>query len=673
MKQQRAVRAAAAAAAATTATATAAAAPNEHEREGNEEAWEEDAEEEDEDEDEEDDGSGAARRGGKRRGNAAGGGARGAKRATAKTNGNGGGEGAKVSQFLTKVFALCESCDPEIAEWSADGRSFIVKSSRFADVLKDHFQSSLQTFVRQLHFYGFHKSDSAGTWSFSNPNFVRGHPELLVNIKRKPAAPKNGENGAPKRARGGAEASPPAGVADAAPGHASADPHASHRLSVLESQFSVMMAEMQALRSMLVPLAGLASSVSRSPMQSTLSLGASPPPPMPPPPSSSLLGRSLSLQSTSMPTVAAFAPPPSSTLAAAPLPSASATAPTPTQTQLQLLAAHAVAKEKALPTISPPPALGRGLSGGSDFSHIDMKDFPFEDTSSMGSVDPADLMRELQMGFAEMDDEALRSVSAQSVPLGGILASPSKSPMGTVATPQLGAALPSWASKQADRVSGSPPPPASSSSMSASSTPNVPTMTGGAVAAAPAAPAAAAEGVDAQPPTSLSQCASAGGACGGGAGSTFRVPEGFVLAPGVTMPLLKQVFDLIKATVCPTNQVCKNASNEASRLRWLCHARPHPATLPPPENCPVSLSMLPILRERVQEKVADIVLLRATRQVYEIFYNNIETRRQAAMAAGACTGAAGAPVAPAPTSAATSSSSSAAAAAAQAQPNAWQV
>lgn len=96
---------------------------------------------------------------------------------------------------------MVDSCDHTIASWSQDGETFVVKDpDEFASkIIPQYFKhNNFASFVRQLNFYGFHKirySDSlkidpkleketANYWRFHNPNFKRGRPDLLVEIRR---------------------------------------------------------------------------------------------------------------------------------------------------------------------------------------------------------------------------------------------------------------------------------------------------------------------------------------------------------------------------------------------------------------------------------------------------------------------------------------------------------
>lgn len=103
------------------------------------------------------------------------------------------GTGNKVHRlppFVRKLVNLTKSCPSDVGAWSEDGSQFVVKSSRFADVIQENFDSSLQTFLRQLHFYSFKKKDedAFGVWAFYHPSFRYGQPHLLEKIQRKPTS-----------------------------------------------------------------------------------------------------------------------------------------------------------------------------------------------------------------------------------------------------------------------------------------------------------------------------------------------------------------------------------------------------------------------------------------------------------------------------------------------------
>lgn len=105
----------------------------------------------------------------------------------------------QVANFLTKLYCMVNdpSTDRLIA-WRASGNSFqVISQDEFSkEVLPLFFKhSNFASFVRQLNMYGFHKvpSPSQGALlssfdeilEFSNPNFKKGHPELLSLVSRK--------------------------------------------------------------------------------------------------------------------------------------------------------------------------------------------------------------------------------------------------------------------------------------------------------------------------------------------------------------------------------------------------------------------------------------------------------------------------------------------------------
>lgn len=105
----------------------------------------------------------------------------------------------EAPMFLRKAFHIVNTCDPTIASWSEDGKSFYVKDQdRFASEIipkcfkHNHFSS----FVRQLNFYGFRKlredhieldnvDESKSKWChFRHAKFQRGRPDLLKEISK---------------------------------------------------------------------------------------------------------------------------------------------------------------------------------------------------------------------------------------------------------------------------------------------------------------------------------------------------------------------------------------------------------------------------------------------------------------------------------------------------------
>jgi len=116
---------------------------------------------------------------------------------------------ALLNKFLTKTFHMIEQCDPSVASWSSDGKSFVIRDvDSFAkNVLPLYFKhSKFASFVRQLNFYSFRKlradhddrncdtecpptivsrtSSKSSAVRFAHEHFRRGQPELLHKITR---------------------------------------------------------------------------------------------------------------------------------------------------------------------------------------------------------------------------------------------------------------------------------------------------------------------------------------------------------------------------------------------------------------------------------------------------------------------------------------------------------
>mmetsp|Transcript_12873 Transcript_12873/g.25919 ORF Transcript_12873/g.25919 Transcript_12873/m.25919 type:complete len:538 (+) Transcript_12873:349-1962(+) len=114
---------------------------------------------------------------------------------------NGGSTPPEVPIFLQKTYHMIDTCPPQIASWSSDGLTFIVKNTHLFEttIIPQFFKhSKFSSFVRQLNFYGFRKirfenslkidlqkeREQRNFWRFKHECFRRGRKDLLREIKR---------------------------------------------------------------------------------------------------------------------------------------------------------------------------------------------------------------------------------------------------------------------------------------------------------------------------------------------------------------------------------------------------------------------------------------------------------------------------------------------------------
>mmetsp|Transcript_15597 Transcript_15597/g.24200 ORF Transcript_15597/g.24200 Transcript_15597/m.24200 type:complete len:398 (+) Transcript_15597:101-1294(+) len=105
----------------------------------------------------------------------------------------------EVPVFLKKTYHMIDTCDPTIATWSSDGRTFVVKDTDIfaSEIIPQFFKhNNFSSFVRQLNFYGFRKikndtvrihddeEEAQKYWKFKHEFFLRGRPDLLKEIRK---------------------------------------------------------------------------------------------------------------------------------------------------------------------------------------------------------------------------------------------------------------------------------------------------------------------------------------------------------------------------------------------------------------------------------------------------------------------------------------------------------
>lgn len=104
-----------------------------------------------------------------------------------------------ISMFLRKTYKMIDTCDSQIASWTADGEMFVVKNPKLFEttIIPQYFDhNKLSSFARQLNFYGFtkmqskpvHKSEyntkTAKYLTFYHEKFKKGRCDLLKEIRR---------------------------------------------------------------------------------------------------------------------------------------------------------------------------------------------------------------------------------------------------------------------------------------------------------------------------------------------------------------------------------------------------------------------------------------------------------------------------------------------------------
>jgi len=102
--------------------------------------------------------------------------------------------------FLRKTYTMIDTCDQNVASWSDNGLTFVVKDTeKFAcEIIPEFFKhNNFSSFVRQLNFYGFRKiksdplrikdaeaNEESKFWKFRHEKFQRGRPDLLAEIRK---------------------------------------------------------------------------------------------------------------------------------------------------------------------------------------------------------------------------------------------------------------------------------------------------------------------------------------------------------------------------------------------------------------------------------------------------------------------------------------------------------
>lgn len=107
----------------------------------------------------------------------------------------------RAAHFLTQTYKMISTCNDNLAAWSEDGETFIVKDPGMLerDIIPSYFDhSKFSSFSRQLNFYGFRKvpqlakdkaknknnNSSARPVKFFHEFFKKGREDLLCQIQR---------------------------------------------------------------------------------------------------------------------------------------------------------------------------------------------------------------------------------------------------------------------------------------------------------------------------------------------------------------------------------------------------------------------------------------------------------------------------------------------------------
>ena len=104
------------------------------------------------------------------------------------------GYARKDLNFVTRLFDAVDSDRyPEICRFNESGDAIIICSTFELEkrVLPNIYQhANYASFVRQLNVYGFSKLRQSDHIVFAHPDFLRGRPDLISNIRRR-ATPKH--------------------------------------------------------------------------------------------------------------------------------------------------------------------------------------------------------------------------------------------------------------------------------------------------------------------------------------------------------------------------------------------------------------------------------------------------------------------------------------------------